>query len=696
MRKYYIIITLLLVLVFSNVALGVASDQKAILINREIQVGVEKANQKLELLIPAEPLEFASTLTWEVTFPKKPSLTSEKVPASLIIEETGKNPRQIERKIASASGTLTIPKGIQYKATLNAGEYTGLLGKYGLAAKLKLNFSEAQVKYTLLDQPYLFELEILGPVGITEWAWLWGNDPPGVGAKVTHQFKNSGKTPIIIEGKGKTPTGTFTRKFWLELEVPELVILNPKVEPLSGPAELDVKAQVNAVVNYGQRATYRWNFGSGEEISGPEAHFVYQNPGRYQLVLTAVVSGASGNGAANDRAFTDSVSGDPSKNNYIYQKTWLVEVSPLTILSNATVTPALGPVPLQVTGSLKPKISGGPTKLSYLWDIAGEKETGTDFKRTFTEPGDYRILLKISDELHPNLVIPEEVFLVKALAPQISLNPTGSGAGAVSSGNESILQGATPLAVNFDPGIHVSGSPVDLSFLWDFGDGETSALEKPAHIFKKTGLHQVRLTVSDALHKGNLAQAIIKVNALAPKMELKAAPSIKSGVFPLQVQFTAEVSVTGSPCEPQYFWDFGDGETSFDQNPVHIYRQSGTYTAVVEVKDRLHADNAVKASFPIAVKIPELRITASISPATGKAPLTVTCKAEGIETALDEDEPINNSSLKYLWDFGDGTTAEGATQTHTYEKAGTYNASVTVRDEAAGVSAKKTFKITVR
>lgn len=677
MRKYYIMILILCIGLLSNVVAGVASDQKTILLNREIQAAVEKANQTQVFLVPAAPLEFASSLTWEVTFPKKPALTSEKVPSSFIIEETGANSRKVEKKTASASGTLTIPKGVQYKVTLNAGEYAGLLTKYGLAAKLKLNFAEALVKYSLSDQPYLFDLEILGPVGLTEWTWLWGTDPPGTGAKVTHQFKNGGKTPIVIEGKGKTTAGETTRKFWLDLEVPELVTLNPKVEPLSGPAELDVKALVNAVVNYGQRVSYSWNFGSADEVTGPEAHFVYKNPGRYQVVLTARVTGGGG---------------ESSRGEFTYRKTFLVEVSPLTILSNAVVTPALGPVPLQISGSVKPKVSGGPTKLAYQWDIAGENETKAEFKRTFTEPGDYRILLKITDELHPNMVIPEEVFLVKALPPQISLKASGT-AGSTSG---SSLQGVTPLTVNFDPGINVSGAPVDLVYFWDFGDGETSAVEKPNHVYKKTGSFQARLTVSDRLHVGNMAEATINVNALPPQMDLKASSNVSDGILPLKVNFSSQVSVTGSPCETQYFWDFGDGEFSVEPNPVHIYRQGGKYTAVLEVKDRLNADNIVKVTIPITVKIPELRVTGTISPTSGKAPLTVNCKAEGTETAQDEDEAIVNPNLKYLWDFGDGTSAEGAVQTHTYEQAGTFNASITVLDEAAGVSAKKTFKITVK
>ena len=50
--------------------------------------------------------------------------------------------------------------------------------------------------------------------------------------------------------------------------------------------------------------------------------------------------------------------------------------------------------------------------------------------------------------------------------------------------------------------------------------------------------------------------------------------SVTSGIAPLNVVFSD--TSTGPP--NSWFWDFGDGATSTDQNPTHIYSTPGTYT----------------------------------------------------------------------------------------------------------------------
>lgn len=658
MRRSYLMI--LIIIVFTSISLvdaglsrvwGLDSDSKTITISRNIQVTVDKAGQKRELIIPQEPLDFATTLTWEVNIPKK--ISNEKIPAAFTIEEVG-TLKQVERKLATSSGTLSIPKGKQYKVTIEAGEYTMFI-KTGATVKVALSFAEAQIKYSLGDKPFLVNFEIVGPAEYSDWNWQWSNDDSITGKTVSHQFAGNGKTIIIVEGKGKTSSGSTSQKYSFEFEVPPLITLTSKIDPLKGPVELAVTASANAVVNYGQRATYTWNFGNSVEISGPEAYNTYLKPGRYQVVLTATV------------------------NDHKTEKTWLVDVGPETILPNVTVTPALGPVPLKVTGMVNPKINGGPAQLEYTWEIAGEVVKGNKFEHTFTEPGDYRVMLKTVDKLHSDVIIPEEVLLIKALPPQISLKT-----------NIPNSQGTIPLAVNFDPGKTITGSPVELVYRWEFGDGEISVLEKPTHVFKQPGEYQVHLVVSDRLHSGNLADTMIIVKALPPQMKVTVKPSVSEGLAPLQVNFNAAVSITGSPCEPQYRWDFNDGTISMDQNPVHHFKLPGDYEVTLEVKDRYHPGITEKVTTLINVKMPKLRLTASVSPTTGTAPLTVKCRANA--TMEGTGTPI----FKYLWDFGNGKTVEGPEQSYTYEKKGTYTIQVSVQDQVLGVTERKTFKITVR
>ena len=394
---------------------------------------------------------------------------------------------------------------------------------------------------------------------------------------------------------------------------------------------------------------------TGLELAGPEAKNTYVKPGKYLLTLTAKAG----------------------KQNF--EKSWLVEATPLCITPNAVITPTGGTVPLVVKGAVTPTVNGGPTQLEFVWDIAGEKKTGTGFTKKITEPGEYQIVLNTIDKLHPDLLIPNEVTIIKAAPPQITLAPVVS-----------LAKGVIPLSAGFEPGIKVEGSPVELIYYWDFGDGETSNRERPKHVYKQAGEYLVQLVVNDRLHPGNLATASMKMSVLAPEMKVTAFSSVSKGLTPLTVNFNAQVGITGSPCEPIYLWNFGDGATSYEQNPAHTFKQAGTQIATLEVKDRLHPENIVKTTLTIETRSPKLRLTASAVPATGNAPLTVYCRAWG------EKEGSTNPKLKYTWDFGDGNKAEGLDQKYTYHKLGTYTATVTIEDQELGLKEQKSFKVTVK
>jgi len=74
-----------------------------------------------------------------------------------------------------------------------------------------------------------------------------------------------------------------------------------------------------------------------------------------------------------------------------------------------------------------------------------------------------------------------------------------------------------------------------------------------------------------------------------------------------------------------------------------------------------------------------LSVTAEAAPPSGAAPLTVSFTA----TASDGTAPYN-----YTWTFGDGTTGFGASPTHTYLAAGTYQANVTVIDSVSNTTGR--------
>jgi PKD repeat protein len=169
-----------------------------------------------------------------------------------------------------------------------------------------------------------------------------------------------------------------------------------------------------------------------------------------------------------------------------------------------------------------------------------------------------------------------------------------------------------------------------------------------------------------------------------PTVTLTATPT--TGTAPLNVAFVSNARDPESQALT-YSWNFGDGQSSTQASPSHMYQAPGTFTARLTVTDA--AGLTASATVAINANAPGNRPpTVSVNPST-------TSGSEGMSvvfntTASDPDGQV----VAYSWDFGDGTTATVASPTHVYSRAGVYTASVVVRDNG-GATAGTQVTITV-
>lgn len=122
-----------------------------------------------------------------------------------------------------------------------------------------------------------------------------------------------------------------------------------------------------------------------------------------------------------------------------------------------------------------------------------------------------------------------------------------------------------------------------------------------------------------------------------------------------------------------YSWDFGDGNTSTEQNPEHTYVEEGSYTVVLTVSDGTDTDEYT-AIVDTAPTMPTASFTY-----VPTADITTTTQVNFTDTSTLGDA----TSLTYSWDFDDDGVADSTLQnpTHTYATNGTYNVTLTVTDE---------------
>lgn len=152
----------------------------------------------------------------------------------------------------------------------------------------------------------------------------------------------------------------------------------------------------------------------------------------------------------------------------------------------------------------------------------------------------------------------------------------------------------------------------------------------------------------------NYSGAFVNVNA-SPRA---------TGCVPLTVQFQSQTSNV-----QHIFWNFGDGATSTQPYPVHTYTDTGHYNIYLIGTDSSQCNSADTAYLDVWVRNDSL--TANFSDS-----VLIDCYSRNVTLTTS-----NYPTTQYLWDFGDGNTANNiSTVTHNYASPGSYTITLTVTD----------------
>ncbi|MEC9475411.1 MAG: HYR domain-containing protein [Planctomycetota bacterium] len=222
---------------------------------------------------------------------------------------------------------------------------------------------------------------------------------------------------------------------------------------------------------------------------------------------------------------------------------------------------------------------------------------------------------------------------------------------------------ATPTSGTYDLEVvftDTSTGDID-SYLWDFGDGTTSTEQDPSHTYTESGEYAVSLTVTGPVGKDTfVCDSCIVVTAPPPAANFQMDPT--SGTYDLLVQFTDDST---GPIDGR-LWDFGDGATSTELNPSHLYTLAGIYTVSLTVTGPGGTDTSTCDSC-IEVLDPPPTAGFDMDPTSGVEDLLV--------TFTDASTGVITSRL---WDFGDGATSDELNPGHLYTEAGVYTVSLLV------------------
>lgn len=195
------------------------------------------------------------------------------------------------------------------------------------------------------------------------------------------------------------------------------------------------------------------------------------------------------------------------------------------------------------------------------------------------------------------------------------------------------------------------------SYSWNFGDGNTAALQNTTHTYSTFGTYNVQLMLD---YGNNCADSITKsVNVNQnPVADFNATTPCDRNAVQFTDASTPAADITN------YDWKFGDGRTSTLQNPQHVYNNFGTYnTQLTVTTTHTCADSLTK---PVNVL--------QVGEATFNAPGVCYPNATQFNNTTDT---VTFPVSTFTWAFGEGSA--GSTQTsptYTYAAPGTYTVTI--------------------
>lgn len=203
-------------------------------------------------------------------------------------------------------------------------------------------------------------------------------------------------------------------------------------------------------------------------------------------------------------------------------------------------------------------------------------------------------------------------------------------------------------------------------YLWTFGDGTSSNDKDPVHLYQNSGQYKVCLLVRISNTCARESCSVINIDSSACRVEAKFDFRIDS----LQRNKVYFQNHTATNADSVYYvWKFGDGTTSHDVNPTHIYQQPGIYEVCLVAETK----NGCRSVYCKKIEVGPI----------------LNCPVEPkFEWKIDEGNPrkvhfksipaLPSPLVRYHWNFGDGTTSNDKNPVHVYEKPGEYEVCLTV------------------
>ena len=238
------------------------------------------------------------------------------------------------------------------------------------------------------------------------------------------------------------------------------------------------------------------------------------------------------------------------------------------------------------------------------------------------------------------------------------------------------VTGTAPSIVQFTDTSTTTAATID-SWSWDFGDGNISSSQNPTHTYEIPGTYSANLTITNtSLSLVSTKLSNITVYRL-PDADFSAWNT--AGNAP-HTTYLYDTSTNLNPGPYTYYWDFGDGNTSTEQNTYFTWNITGTYDINHCITDSVTTACNNRTAY-VTVGTAVVAPVASFygGPQLGAPPLQV------FFTDVSTNTPTG-----WNWSHGDGTYSIIQNPTHWYNKSGFYTVGLTASNGAGSNTSTQT------
>ena len=455
------------------------------------------------------------------------------------------------------------------------------------------------------NAPILFEPSFDQNIPIQSFQWNFGDGSISNVDTVTHTYVSPGNYPISL---------ILTTPFGCADTAEQIISILPEstasfaANPVCNGTPMSFSN--NSIVNPSPIIA-NWNFGDGNSSTLTNPSHVYADTGLYNVTLIVYPSG----GCADTVTQTVQVN---------YQPQALFSANPACEQQNVNF--------------LNSSISSGSATYFWYWGDNQVDSNGIT-SHTFSLPGTYITTLIVRENNGCSDTANNQITIYPLPVASFTAGNTCNGTPAQLNNNSTIASGSFTSA-------------------WSLGDGSSSTLNSPSHLYAGTGTYTIQLITTDQSGLGcadTIQQSITVFTQPVALFQATDHCDQQSVAFTNQSTFD---SLT------LWNWSLGDGTTSTLFEPQHTYPSPGSFSPTLIASGP--GGCADTSSLPITIyPLPIASFTAGN-----------TC--DGLPVLLNNTTTIASGSFTSAWSLGDGNTSTLSSPSYTYPDTGSYSVSLIV------------------